>query len=210
MAVKAFADAVRRRTPARNDHREQPRKAGRDGVLIIYPRFSRPGGLAAGMRSAILAFLSLMLLACVGQTAAPHIGQTARPDNRTPLASLPAGETTWAAQDLKLHYRAAMTGDSLNISGFVEFNSNLAKYPLINGFRVYLHFLNSEGVVIDSKLLWATGIQQEVRFVRWTFERQWPLPPDTAAVGFSYRGAASEAGGKGHQAKTGWEVYQTP
>lgn len=185
-------------------------RAGHSVVFNLPPRFKRPGGITAGMRSAIIAVLSLMLLACAGKASAPHIGQTARPDNRTPLASLPAGETTWAAKDLKLHHRAAMAGDNLAISGFVELSSNLAKYPLINRFRVYLHFLNSDGVILDTKLLWATGINQDASIVRWTFERQWPLPPDTVAVGFSYRGAASEAGGKGQQTKTGWEVYQAP
>ena len=170
----------------------------------------RRGGAHAGMRVAAVMLLSLSLLACVGKASAPHIGQTARPDNRIPVVSLPAGESTWAAKDLKVHYRAATAGDSLNISGFVEFGSNLAKYPVINRFRVHLHFLDAEGGVIDTKLLWATGINQDTRFVRWTFERQWPLPPDTDVLGFSYRGGASEAGGKGQQTNTGWEVYQAP
>lgn len=182
----------------------------RNGAFISRPRFAGPGGIAASTRSAIIMAFSLILLACAGMASAPHIGKTARPDNRIPLANLPGGETTWAAKDLKIHYRAVTAGENLNISGFVKFNPNLAKYPMINGFRVYLHFLNADGIVLDSKLLWATGIKQEVRFVRWTFERQWPLPPDTVAAGFSYRGAVSEAGGKGHQAKTGWEVYQVP
>ncbi len=211
MAVKTISDSARRRTPACNDSGVQPRRAGYNSVFIICPRALRLGGHMACLRLAILVVLCLMLLSCAGKASAPYIGQTARPDNRKPLASLSADETTWAAEDLKLHYRTAMAGDSLNISGFVEFSSNLAKYPLINSFRVYLHFINSEGVILDTKLLWVAGIKQEMRFVRWTFERQWPLPPDTAALGFSYLGAASEAGGKsGNQSQTGWEVYQAP
>jgi hypothetical protein len=171
---------------------------------------SNAGAVTVCLRAVSVAVVGLVLLACVGKASAPHIGQTARPDNRMPLASLPGGETTWAAQDLKLHYRARTVGDNLNISGFVELSPNMAKFPLINRFRVHAHFLNAEGVVLDTKLLWATGVKQETSFVRWTFEREWLLPPDSVALGFSYRGAASEAGGKGHQAKTGWEVYQTP
>ncbi len=162
-------------------------------------------------RKTALLLASLALAACAAASA-PHIGKTARPENRVPLSDLPPTESTWAAKDLKLHYLAARAGANLQISGFVEFNSNLAKYPVINTFRVYLHYLDTDGLVMDSKLLWATGRNSESRFVRWTFEQQWPLPPDAAAVGFSYRGGASEAGGKNKfgSTNTGWEVYQSP
>ncbi len=163
------------------------------------------------MRTVGVMLLCLFLLSCAAASA-PHIGKTARPDNQLPLAELPQEETTWKAKDLDLHYKATQVGDNLAISGFVAFGSNLGKYPLIGSFRVYLHFIDAQGIVLDSHVLWATGINQEVRFVRWTFERQWPLPPDAAAVGFSYRGSASEAGGKGKfgSTRTGWEVYQSP
>lgn len=159
-------------------------------------------------------FIALVpcLLACAGMSAPPHIGKTSRPENRVPLASLPAGETTWRAKDLDVHYKAVRTGDGLEISGFIEFGSNLGKFPLINYFRIHLHFIDADGRVLDSKLLWATGRQTETRFVRWTFQRQWPIPPGAAAMGFSYRGAATEAGGdsKFGMSKTGWEVEQQP
>lgn len=211
MAVKIFAKAARR-APARTGRGERPREAGHNAFFISHPRFSQPGGITACMRSAVVAALCIMLLACAGIGAAPHIGKTARPDNRIPVANLPGGENTWAAKDLKIHYRAATAGEQFEISGFVEFNSNLAKYPMVNSFRVYLHFLDAEGMVLDSKLLWTAGGHRETRFVRWTFERQWPSPPGAVAVGFSYRGGASEAGGdsKFGSAKTGWDVYQAP
>ena len=174
-------------------------------------RSGRWGAIAAGARASVALLLSLAIVACA-TASAPHIGKTARPENRLPLSELSRTETTWTAKDLKLHYLAAQAGDNLEISGFVEFGSNLAKYPVINAFRVYLHYLDAEGLVLDSKLLWSTGVNNEYRFVRWTFERQWPVPPPATAVGFSYRGGASEAGGdKGFgQTKTGWEVYQAP
>ena len=168
--------------------------------------------IAVACRLAVIVGLGLSLLACASMTAPPHIGKTSRPENRVPLASLPAGENTWRAEDLDIHYNAAREGDTLGISGFVEFGSNMAKFPMINHFRVYLHFIDAEGRVDDSKLLWSAGMLTETRFVRWTFQRQWPLPPEAAAMGFSYRGAASEAGGDSSmgKAKTGWEVEQQP
>ena len=168
--------------------------------------------IVSDIRRKTAALLASLALAACATASAPHIGKTARPENRVPLSELPRTESTWAAKDLKLHYLADRAGDNLQISGFVEFNSNLAKYPVINTFRVYLHYLDAEGLVMDSKLLWATGVNSESRFVRWTFERQWPVPPSATAVGFSYRGGASEAGGKNKfgSTQTGWEVYQSP
>ena len=172
-------------------------------------------GLASGAvawRLVMLVGLNLALLSCASMSAPPHIGKMSRPENRVPLASLPAGENTWRAKDLDIHYNALREGDALEISGFVEFGSNMAKFPLINHFRVYLSFLDADGRVTDSKLLWSTGMQTETRFVRWTFQRQWPIPPDAVAMGFSYRGAATEAGGDSDigTGKTGWEVEQQP
>lgn len=195
-----------------SSHRQA--SSGRDQVRRRFSARSRPGlpSNAFPWRLAVLIALCLCLLACASMSAPPHIGKTSRPENRVPLASLPAGETTWRAKDLDVHYKAIRTGDGLEISGFVEFGANLAKFPLINHFRIYLHFIDADGRVIDSKLLWATGMQTETRFVRWTFQRQWPLPPEAAALGFSYRGAATEAGGDGDigTGKTGWEVEQQP
>ena len=62
-------------------------------------------------RLGVLIALVLCLLACAGMSAPPHIGKTSRPENRVPLASLPAGETTWRAKDLDVHYKAVRTGD---------------------------------------------------------------------------------------------------
>ena len=163
-------------------------------------------------RLAMLVGLSLSLLACAGVAAPPYVGKTARPENRFPLASLSEGETTWPAKDLNIHYNAVLAGDVLDISGFVEFNANLAKFPLVTYFRAYLHFMDADGRISDTKLLWAAGVRTEVRFVRWTFQRQWPVPPNAVAMGFSYQGGAAEAGGdsKFGTAKTGWEVRQSP
>lgn len=183
----------------------------RNSVITSGSRFTRNGGIAGCTRAAAVMAFSFILLACASAVP-PHIGKTVRPDNRFPLAGLPKGEATWTAPDLKLHYRATTVGNNLDISGFVEFSSNLAKYPTVNAFRIYLHFLDAAGVVLDTKLLWTAGVGVDHRFVRWTFQRKWPPPPGALAVGFSYRGGVSEPGGNSGvgQTNTGWEVQQAP
>ncbi len=166
--------------------------------------------VADGLRAAAL-LVCLALVACA-TASAPHIGKTARPENRFPLSELPASETTWSAKDLSLNYLAVNQGGNLAISGFVAFSPNLAKYPNINSFRIYLHFLDGGGTVLDSKLLWVTARRVDKRFVRWTFEKQWSVPPGAVALAFSYRGGVVDGGGESSNSPSsaGWEVYQSP
>jgi hypothetical protein len=212
MTAYTIEPDIRNRKAARPSVPRPAKSHGRHGDRFMGDRQS--GGalvMAADMRTAVAVLVSLAIAACATMSA-PHIGKTARPENRVPLAALPQTETTWAAKDLKLHYLAVRSGDNLQISGFVAFDSNLAKFPVIKAFRVYLHYLDADGRVLDSKLVWATGVNSEYRFVRWTFERQWPVPPAATALGFSYRGSVSESGGDASvgQSRTGWEVYQAP
>ncbi len=201
-----------RPAPAHPGHEAQALKAAcrRDGALVCQPHPQEDVGAPACVRAAAVMFLGIFLVACAA--SAPYIGRTARPDNRLLMADLPGGDITWRGKDIDIVYKAAVAGTDLEISGFIEFSSNLAKYPGVSYFRVYLHFLDADGVVLDSKLLWAPGGQRDNRFIRWTFQRQWPVPPGAAALGFSYRGSVSEPGGDGSfgQTKTGWEVYQSP
>ena len=189
---------------------DQAEKKGRKGAIEQGSRGRRTESQVLFRRMASVVGVYFLLLACAA--SAPHIGRTARPDNRLLLADLPGGDITWRGKDIDIVYKAAAAGTDLEISGFIEFSSNLAKYPGVNYFRVYLHFLDADGVVQDSKLMWAPGGQRDNRFIRWTFQRQWPMPPGAAALGFSYRGSVSEPGGDGSfsQTKTGWEVYQAP
>ena len=189
-----------------------PDPANCSAAFTNAPPDSRPGPIAVSRRTAAVIAISLLLLACAGTMSAPYIGRTARADNRQPMTDPSGGEVTWRGKDLDVHYKGAQVGDLFEISGFVDFNSNLAKYPTIGYFRVYLHFVDAQGVILDSKLLWSAGVGRDASLVRWTFQWQWPPPPGTAAIGFSYRGALGEPGGDGSfsQTKTGWEVSRAP
>lgn len=202
-------------TPDTGASCSRPDGSGR-GRPSCYPLNARyrcgQAPVASFRRLAVLVAMALSLLACAGAAAPPYVGKTARPENRFPLASLSEGETTWPAKDLNIYYNAVLAGNVLDTSGFIAFKPNLAKFPLVTYFRVYFHFLDADGRIIDTQLLWAAGTRTEVRFVRWTFQRQWPVPPNAVAMGFSYQGGAAEAGGdsKFGTAKTGWEVQQQP
>lgn len=157
--------------------------------------------------------MAMVLAACAGQHAHDlYAGQPARADNRFVLASIQGQEADWVTPDLSLHYMAQPSGDLLDINGFVKFSSNLGKYPAINYFRIYIHFIDAQGVIIATRLLWSAAANSEVRFARWSFQEKYPLPAGAQAVGFSYRGSVSESGGDGsfNQTRTGWQVRRNP
>jgi hypothetical protein len=157
--------------------------------------------------------LALVLAACAGKEAGDlYAGRAVRPDNQFAIASIQGQEIVWPGKDLKIHYMAQPSGGAMDINGFVEFDFNLAKYERIDRFRVYIHFIDAQGVILGTRLLWGVATNADASLVRWTFQRQWPLPPGAQAVGFSYRGAVSNVGGseEGYGARGGWAVKQLP
>jgi hypothetical protein len=157
--------------------------------------------------------LALSLAACAGRSAGDlYAGQAARADNQAAIAAVAGQEIDWSTADLSIHYMAAPAGDLMDINGFVEFSSNLGKFPTLNYFRIYIHFIDAQGIILETRLLWSVASNSEARFVRWSFQRQFPLPAGAQAVGFSYRGSVSEGGGDGSfaQTRTGWEVRRNP
>ncbi len=104
---------------------------------------------------------------------------------------------------------AASAGDTVHISGTVERLNTIKNFPIINSLRVAVHFIADDGTIVDSKQLWSAGTNADDRFVRWTFSKQYPLPPAASAIGFSYRGTVSQGGGESG-GQDGWQVWQRP
>ncbi len=163
----------------------------------------------------LLAFLpALVLAACAGKDAGDlYAGTAARPDNQFAISSIQGQETAWQGKDLTIHYMALPAGSAVDINGFVEFDTNLGKFERINRFRVYIHFIDAQGIILETRLLWSATANIDASFVRWTFQRQWPLPPGAQAIGFSYNGSVSAIGSteKGVGAGGGgWPAKQRP
>jgi hypothetical protein len=158
--------------------------------------------------------LTLALAACAGKDAGDlYAGRAARPDNQAAIASIQGKETVWSGKDLAIHYMALPgAAGTMDINGFVEFEYNLGKYDLINHFRVYIHFIDAQGIILETRLLWNVAANADATLVRWTFQRQWPLPPGAQAIGFSYMGTLSGIGSteKGVGSGAGWSVKELP
>lgn len=187
-----------------------------DGVKL-----DRIGGVATGssivfqsvrwtsaLKRLPLVLLWVAVLGCAGLKA-PYEGTPARPENRFLLATIEGKSSLWQAKDLAIHYVATSAGDTVQIGGTVERLNTIKNFPTINSLRVAVHFITDDGIIVDSKQLWSAGANADDTFVRWTFSKQYPLPPGASAIGFSYRGVVSQGGGESG-GQDGWEVWQRP
>lgn len=165
---------------------------------------------ATPLRWLPLLLLCTVIIGCAGlQTS--YEGTPAHPDNRHPLTTTAGGPAAWQAKDMALHYESFVNNGALEIKGTVERLNTIKNFSVINYFRISIYFLNADGIILGNHVLWSAGSRVDEKFVRWTFEKQFPLPAGTAAVGFSYRGAFSDGGGgDSGSAQTGWEVWARP
>jgi hypothetical protein len=133
--------------------------------------------LLAGLVTA--AFLTVALSACQSMGTAPIT-----PDRLITLE--PAGPHQGDADtgDLALAYIYQLkegTVPEIQISGRIRSARSRGDKT-----SVYLNFVDSNGQVLDRKILFSTGYKQDV-YVRRpsTFDTTLPLPPDTTAIAFS-------------------------
>ena len=183
-----------------------------DGCVtrVTYRSPLRTAVEATPLRWLLLSLLCAVIIGCAGLETS-YEGTPAHPDNRYPLATREGGPAAWQAKDMALHYESFVKNGALEIKGTVERLNTIKNFSVINYFRVSIHFLDGEGVILGSHLLWSAGSRVDETFVRWTFEKQFPLPAGATAVGFSYRGGFSDGGGgDSGSAQTGWEVWARP
>jgi hypothetical protein len=154
--------------------------------------------------------LCAAVIGCAGLKTS-YEGTPARPYNRQPVATTDGGPVLWQAKDMALQYESFLNNGVFEIKGTVERLNTIKHFSAVEYFRVSMHFLNSEGIILGSHLLWSAGNRVEEKLVRWTFEKKFPLPVGATAVGFSYRGGFSDGGfSDSGSSSSGWEVWARP
>jgi hypothetical protein len=174
------------------------------GSSIVFPS----ARWTSGFWQLMLVSLWVAVIGCAGLKA-PYEGALARPENRFLLATIDGKSSLWQAKDIAIRYVASSAADTLQISGTVERLNTIKNFPTINSLRVAIHFITKDGIILDSKQLWSAGVNADDTFVRWTFSKQYPLPPGASAIGFSYWGVVSMGGGESG-GQDDWEVWQRP
>ena len=140
-----------------------------------------------------MASLVLLLSACTSSRGGwlGWEGRLTKDDNRVALENDGSDAGIWQTNDIAIHYHYVREADRLTITGKVQRQARIKHFHRLNAW-VWIHFLDGEGFVLESRRLWAQNGSDVYWQIRYNFTRDWPLPPETRAMGFSYSGRASD------------------
>jgi hypothetical protein len=124
---------------------------------------------------------------------------------------------SWQTRDLAIDYDYREAAKNLQISGTVKLADYIPKgFSTLDYLRLYIHFLTSNGVVLETKSLKFFGYFRYLDYLeKISFNSQFDLPEDAVAFAFSYSGRASQGGGSpsGNSLRGGqisWDFWKVP
>ncbi|MGD8241234.1 MAG: hypothetical protein PVF59_00310 [Desulfobacterales bacterium] len=151
-----------------------------------------------------------------------NVGRTTKPHSRITLNTAGDHQERWQTNDIAIDFSYqreadlfAMTGMAIQMSGKVELQQRLYNFPVISYLRIWMHFLDEEGLILSTHRLWTASRHTDTRLIRFNFRRQYPLPPNATMLTFSYTGEMTDGGGRrGPGGRTGdrvdWSFWWTP
>jgi len=144
-----------------------------------------------------------------------YVGRVAKPESGVALLSGDVHELQWQTGDLTIYATYALASNQLELVGHVELQNKLKKesFPIVNYLRIVSHALDGAGIILSSYTLYIAQRDTGHDFVKWTFERSYPIPDGTRALTFSYRGRVGE-GGRNRRSRgdgrSSWDFWYTP
>lgn len=150
------------------------------------------GALAKSWRTLSgLILVSAILLGCQGMAFEPT-GRTVPEDKWIFLSQAGDQTGTWRNQDLTLDYKYDRYQNQLSISGIIRFSGRFAyNYSLIQYFHLDVIPVDAQGKALEMIGLTTAGDLNSLYDGPVDFYKILTLPPNTAAIAFSYRGRAS-------------------
>ncbi len=151
-----------------------------------------------------------------------NVGRSTKPYSRITLSTANHHQERWQTNDIAIDFDYqreadlfAVTGMMIQMSGTVELQKRLYNFPVISYLRIWVHFLDDEGLILSTHRLWTASRLTDTRLIRFDFRRQLPLPPNTTMLTFSYSGEMTDGGGRrGPGGRTGdrveWSFWWTP
>ena len=133
----------------------------------------------------------LLLTGCASNGWLGWQGRLTKTDNRVPLELGGPYADVWQTRDIAIQYSFVREQDRLMIDGQVKRGKRIKYFHRLNAW-VWIHFLDSTGYVLESRRLWAQNGSDVYWQIRYSFKRDWQIPPDTTAMGFSYSGRAKD------------------
>ncbi len=134
---------------------------------------------------------TLLLNACAGKNWFSYTGWEAKSNNRAALRDGGPYSSLWQTLDIGLHYRYEKEGERLDIEGQVVPQKRIKHF---SDFTIWvsIHFLDGDGIILDTHRLWSQRGSTVYWGFRWHFKQSWNLPPGTQALAFSYHGRAGD------------------
>jgi hypothetical protein len=161
-------------------------------------------------------FLFVMYSALAGcqTTFNKYLGKTVPELNRIPISEGKPPLSVWQAKDLVFQYTCLRESDKLSLSGELALNESYEQFETLNYLHLWVHFLDSEAKILDSKLAWSVAsiVAYTGQKKKWAVKSTLDLPLNATAVTFSYSGSVSQGGGGLRHGRDGtnWVFYKSP
>ena len=141
-----------------------------------------------------LILTSFILLGCQSVSLEP-IGHMV-PENKWFFLSQSGDQSgTWHGEDLSLDYKYDRYHSHLSISGIIHFAGRIVdNYSIVQYFHLDAIPVDAQGKVLDMISLTTAGDMNTLYDGPVEFNKILTLPPNTAAIAFSYRGRAYGSG----------------
>ena len=138
-----------------------------------------------------LVVLAVLITGCAGKGWRGWEGRLTKTDNRIILDTGGPHNGIWQTNDIAIHYRYVREVDRLTINGLVKRQARIKHFHRLRAW-VWVHFMDENGYIKESRRLWAQNGSDVYWQVRYSFNRDWQIPPETSAMGFSYSGRAAD------------------
>jgi hypothetical protein len=168
-------------------------------------------------RVLLLGLLLILFFACAtGTSMSP--GAWVAADDRIAVEDGGPYKGSWQTRDLTIEYEYQKAAKNLQVSGAIKLADYIPKgFSTLDYLRIYIHFLTSNGIVLETKNLQYFGYLRYLDYLgKMSFSSQFELPQDAVAFAFSYNGRASQGGGSpmgfngGGSGQIAWDFWKVP
>ena len=138
-------------------------------------------------------FSVLLILLTAGAFKVEGQGKTINPANQVALNAQGQQSGQFNAPDLTVNYTYVRTGGDMQLTGNIQFGMTIqANYAVVQTFQLGLALADAQGNVLGQRGLataYASNVGDTINF-----SSSVAIPPQTAAMAFTYTGQAYAAG----------------
>jgi hypothetical protein len=159
-------------------------------------------------QAGLFLFVAFTVLIGCQTTSNRYIGKAVQEPNRISLSEGKPFSGIWQAKDMVFQYTGNRKPGKLSLTGELTLDKSYDRYSIVDYLYFWIHFLDSEGNILDTKL--ALSVVSQIAYTgeekKWSVASNIDLPVDVTAVTFSYRGVVLEDVGGSDR----WRFYKSP